>query len=107
MARNVVRKVLPPVVILIIIVGLAAITITNFFTRSRGPVVASGFIEARSVDVSTLVAGRIAKAYATPVLQRGMTLKLRTERAPGFVMALSRMYRYYCGSRPATNNNSD
>jgi HlyD family secretion protein len=63
MARNVVRKVLPPVVIFVIIVGLAAITITNFFTRSRGPVVASGFIEARSVDVSSLVTGRIAEMY--------------------------------------------
>jgi HlyD family secretion protein len=63
MARNVVRKVLPPAILFVIIVGLAAITITNFFTRSRGPVVASGFIEARSVDVSPLVAGRIAEVY--------------------------------------------
>jgi HlyD family secretion protein len=63
MARNVVRKVLPPIVLLVIIVGLAAITITNFFTRNRGPVAASGFIEARAVDVAPLVAGRVAEVY--------------------------------------------
>jgi HlyD family secretion protein len=63
MPKNTVRKVVPPVVVSVIVVGLAAISITNYFTRNRGPVDASGFIEARSVDVAPLVAGRVAEVY--------------------------------------------
>jgi HlyD family secretion protein len=63
MPKNIVRKVLPPVVVSVIVVGLAAISITNFFIRNRGPVDASGFIEARAVDVAPLVAGRVAEVY--------------------------------------------
>ena len=64
MPKNIVRKVLPPVAVSVIVVGLAALSITNFFTRNRGPVTASGFVAARAVDVAPLVVGRVAEVYA-------------------------------------------